>query len=113
MSKQVTPDPVQAGASLTYTLRVTNTGNVDLHATITDTLPAHVTPGGVLTWTPTITTPDGIWSQTVVVNVELGYTGTLTNHVQVTTLEGITGETSSVVNVIGYKVYLPLVLRQS
>ncbi len=111
VNQQADPNPVSAGAQLTYTIRVTNTGSVDLHATITDTLPAHVTPSGILTWTPTIPVPGGVWSQTVVVTVEMGYTGMLTNHVQVTTLEGITGENSLVINVIGHKVYLPLVTR--
>jgi uncharacterized repeat protein (TIGR01451 family) len=91
VSKQAQPDPVQAGEKLTYTLRVTNMGNADLHATITDTLPAQVTPGGVLTWTPVITAPDGVWEQTVVVTVEMGYAGALTNVVQATTEEGASG----------------------
>ncbi|NIO71782.1 MAG: DUF11 domain-containing protein, partial [Anaerolineae bacterium] len=39
VTKEADPDPVQAGASLTYTIYVTNTGNVDLNATVTDTLP--------------------------------------------------------------------------
>ncbi|MCP4535666.1 MAG: DUF11 domain-containing protein, partial [Chloroflexi bacterium] len=43
--KQASPDPVQAGAKLTYTIRVTNTSSVDLHATITDTLPTHIITG--------------------------------------------------------------------
>jgi len=89
--KHAEPDPVEAGAPLTYTLCVTNTGNVDLHTTVTDILPAHVTPTGTLTWTPTITAPGGIWAQTVVVTAEMGYTGPLTNVVQITTEEGATG----------------------
>jgi uncharacterized repeat protein (TIGR01451 family) len=91
VSKQATPDPVQAGTPLTYTIRVTNTGNTDLHAVVTDTLPAHVVPTGAFIWTPTITAPGGVWTQTVVVGVETGYTGTLTNVVEVTTEEGATG----------------------
>jgi uncharacterized repeat protein (TIGR01451 family) len=91
VSKEAAPDPVQAGSQLTYTLHITNTGNVDLHATVTDTLPAHVTPGGALTWTPVVTAPGGVWSQTVVVTVEIGYAGPLTNSVQVSTAEGATG----------------------
>jgi len=62
-SQQVVPSPVQMGGLLTYALHVTNTGSVDLHAIITDTLPAHVTPTGILTWTGTITTPGGVWAR--------------------------------------------------
>jgi uncharacterized repeat protein (TIGR01451 family) len=102
VTKQAYPDPVQPGAPLTYTIRVTNTGDFALHATITDTLPTYVTtgetaggttvlPGGRLVWTPVITTPHGVWVRTVVVTVELGYAGSLTNVVQVTTDEGAMG----------------------
>jgi uncharacterized repeat protein (TIGR01451 family) len=109
VSKQATPDPVQPGAQLSYTLRVVNTGNMDLHATITDTLPAHVSPTGSLVWTPTITTPGGIWQYTFFVTVEAGYTGTLVNEMQVMTDEGVTGFGLAVTN--GRKVYLPIVMR--
>jgi len=91
VSKQADPDPVSAGAQLTYTIYVTNTGNVTLTATVTDVLPGHVTPGGVLTWTPTITAPGGVWRETVTVTVEMSYLGLLTNVVRVTTEEGATG----------------------
>ncbi len=97
---------------MTYTLRVTNTGNVDLHATITDTLPDHVIPVGVITWTANLPASGGAWTRTVVVTVTQGYSGTLTNRVQVTTLEGATGEAQAIINVVGYQVYLPIVLRQ-
>ncbi len=111
--KQADPDPVQAEALLTYTLRVTNTGNVTLTATITDALPNHATPAGVLSWTPTITAPGGVWVKQVVVTVGMCYSGTLTNVVQVTTEEGATGiytETSAVVTEY-YCVYLPVILK--
>jgi uncharacterized repeat protein (TIGR01451 family) len=63
VTKRAIPDPVQPGAPLTYTILVTNPFDVALHATITDTLPEHITlgrtsagtlvlPGGVITWTP-------------------------------------------------------------
>ncbi|MFB0533421.1 MAG: hypothetical protein ACETWR_00405 [Anaerolineae bacterium] len=91
VTKQADPDPVQAGAQLTYTIRVTNTGNVDLLATVTDTLPAQVTPTGTLIWTTGIIAPDGIWVQTVPVTVAPDYTGPLINVVQVTTEKGTRG----------------------
>jgi uncharacterized repeat protein (TIGR01451 family) len=109
--KQATPDPAQPGGQLIYTIHVTNTSNMDLHATITDTLPAHVIPTGVLIWTPTITAPGGAWEHTFAVTVELGYTGPLTNLVEVTTDEGATGRAIVIVN--AYKIYLPCVMRNS
>jgi uncharacterized repeat protein (TIGR01451 family) len=91
VTKQADPDPVQAGEQLTYAIHITNTGNMDLHATVTDTLPGYVTPTGVLTWTTDITAPDGVWTEQVVVTVEMGYAGALTNVIEVTTDEGATG----------------------
>ncbi len=49
--------------------------------------------------TPTITTPSGVWMEKVVVTAEMGYTGPLTNVVQVTTDEGATGTSTSIVTV--------------
>ena len=109
VSKQATPDPVQPGAPLTYTIRVANTGDVTLHAVVTDTLPAQVIPSGVLTWTPTITAPGGVWEHTFVVTVAPGYTGALLNRVEVTSAEGATGSSSVISN--GGRNYLPLILR--
>jgi uncharacterized repeat protein (TIGR01451 family) len=128
--KKADPDPVQPGAPLTYTLYVTNTGNVGLHATVTDTLPFSVTldrtsggtlalPGGTLmlrdgrvavTWTAVITAPGGVWMGTVVATVDEDYRGPLTNLVAVTTTERAMGEASVTVDV-GWTIYLPLVMR--
>ncbi len=99
VTQQASPNPVQAGAQLTYTIRVTNTGSVTLTATITDVLPDHVAPGGLRTWTPTIVACGGVWTETVVVTVEMGYAGPLSNVVQVTTGEGATGADTSTVAV--------------
>lgn len=111
VTKQADPSPVQDGEPLTYTIRVTNTGDVPLTAIITDTLPSHITPTGVLAWTPTITAPGGIWAQQVIVTVETGYTGSLTNKVQVTTEEGPVGTASVTVCADHCTIYLPLALR--
>jgi uncharacterized repeat protein (TIGR01451 family) len=112
VAKQAAPNPVQAGAMLTYTIRVTNTGGVDLHATITDSLPVQVTPTGILTWTALITAPGGVWMQTVPVSVTAGYSGTLTNNVEVTTDEGPTGLDSVTVSSSAfYKIHLPVILK--
>jgi len=112
VTKDAAPNPVRAGLQLTYTLCITNTGNVDLHATITDTLPDHITSVGVITWTANLPAPGGVWTRTVIVTVTRGYSGTLTNRVQVTTLEGATGESQIAVRAIGYQVFLPIVVRQ-
>jgi len=91
VSKQAAGVPLQAGATLTYTIRVTNTGSVTLTAIITDFLPNHVTPTGPLTWTTVITEAGDVWIQSVVVTLDADYTGPLTNVVQVTTEEGASG----------------------
>ena len=97
VTKSAHPDPVQNGEHLTYTLYVTNTSDIDFSATITDTLPTHVTPTGFLTWTPTISASGHVWTETVVVTVEMGYVGPLTNIVQVATAEGARGSDTCVV----------------
>lgn len=102
VTKYLDAGPVEAGAPITYTIHVTNTGRADLHATVTDTLPVQIVPaeaatgtviipGGIITWTPAITAPGGVWTQQVSVTIVLGYAGRLTNLVQVTTAEGATG----------------------
>jgi len=113
LMKQAKPDPVQAGEQLTYTIRVTNTGNVTLTATITDILPNQVTPTGVITWTPTITAPGGIWTQQVVVTVEKGYCRPLINLVEITTAEGATGVYTETSAILEYCIYLPVFLKDS
>jgi uncharacterized repeat protein (TIGR01451 family) len=118
VTKRAEPDLVQGGERLTYTISVINTGNVDLHAAITDTLPTHLQadgtvflPGGRIgmTWTTSVTTPDGTWMETVVVTVSQGYGGPLVNLVEVTTEEGAAGRAAAIVN--AHRVYLPLTLR--
>jgi uncharacterized repeat protein (TIGR01451 family) len=92
VTKQAHSDQVRAGERLTYTIYVTNTGSFDLHATITDTLPNHVTTTQQLVWTSQlIPAPNGIWTETIVVTVEMGYDGSLANVVEVTTEEEATG----------------------
>ncbi|MBN1874399.1 MAG: right-handed parallel beta-helix repeat-containing protein [Anaerolineae bacterium] len=126
-TKHATPNPVMAGDALTYTLTVTNTGDVDLHAILSDTLSPYITsgttsggtailPGKTLTWTPTLTATGGIWQETYVVTVAADYTGILTNTLEIDTAEGITGTLITTVTVIPREsekaiLYLPLVLR--
>ncbi len=94
-----------------FTLRVTNTGNVTLTATITDVLPDYVTPTGKVTWKAAITAPGGVWAHRFVVTVTSGYTGPLTNEVSVTTEEGATGIASVTVCASACRIYLPVVLK--
>ncbi len=111
VTKQANAELVQAGAPVTYTIRITNSDYISLTTTITDILPDHVTPTGIFTWTPTITAPGGVWTQQVVVTAETDYTGPLTNVVRVATEEGATGiytQTSTV----GRLIYLPVVLHK-
>lgn len=111
VTKQADSSLVQDGAQLTYTIRITNTSYVTL-TTVTDILPGHVTPTGVLSWTPIITPVGGIWARQVIVTVVTGYTGSLTNRVQATTEEGIVIGTANVVvcsNKCG--TYLPVIVK--
>jgi uncharacterized repeat protein (TIGR01451 family) len=111
MTKQASSTIVRAGEPLTYTIRITNTGNTALNGIVTDTLPARVTPTGILTWLLTDLPPGNVWTQSIVVTVTQGYSGTLTNRAQVTTQESVTGATQVIVQVISYQVYLPVVLK--
>jgi len=101
VANTASPAIVSPGGELTYTLLVTNTGSVTLTATITDELPSHIlpgvteegtalAPGGTLIWTPIVLPPGDGWTETIVVTVELGYAGWLTNVVRVTTDLGVT-----------------------
>ncbi len=88
VAKVVTPNPVLAGGTLTYTVIVTNTGSVNLTATLTDTLPSQVNPNDPQVFGPVVIPTGGVFTQDIVVTVNANYSGTLTNTVQVTTLEG-------------------------
>ncbi|HET90862.1 MAG TPA: DUF11 domain-containing protein, partial [Chloroflexi bacterium] len=88
VTKDASPQLVQPGAPLTYTIHVVNSGLVSLTATITDLLPTHVSPTGARVWTATLPAPDGVWTETVVVTVAEGYIGPLVNVVHVATAEG-------------------------
>ncbi len=100
MTKQASASSVYSGTVLTYTIRITNTGAYDLHARVTDTLPLHVTPSGLLTWTPVISAFRSAWIQTIVITVENGYVGVLTNTVQASTDEGARGAFTTTVTVV-------------
>jgi uncharacterized repeat protein (TIGR01451 family) len=104
------PATARGGDRITYTIRLTNTGHLTLTATVTDFRPAAVRPSGDLTWPPVTLGPADSWSDTLVVTIELGYVGVLTNRVGVTTREGAAGE-AGVVTCVGLCIYLPFVFR--
>ncbi len=90
ISKQASAQVAPAGAPLTYTLRVSNTGLTTLNATVRDVLPDPVTPTGELSWTAQLL-PGDVWTEAIVVTVLPGYAGPLTNVVRIATLEGPAG----------------------
>jgi uncharacterized repeat protein (TIGR01451 family) len=98
------------GRPLTYTLYVTNTGFVDLHATISDTLPPEVTPTGLRTWTAIIPAFGGVWTERIAVTVASDFSGTLTNVVEASSVEGAKGEYTQSVGV-GRVYYLPVIRK--
>jgi uncharacterized repeat protein (TIGR01451 family) len=106
--KRTSPNPVQPGSSMTYTIQVENIGNIDLQATITDVLPPKiesgyvvgegpVTPGQVLTWTSFITRSGGVWTKDIVVTTPITENTVLTNVVRVASIEGATGIYTSII----------------
>lgn len=120
--KRASADVIAAGQRLTYTLYVTNTGSMALHALITDTLSQHIQrgatsggsvilPGGTLVWSPVIEVEES-WSQTLGVTVSQDYKGTLENRLEVETQEGVAQSTINTVIVIRPRIYLPLILRE-
>lgn len=122
VGKGCVPNPVQAGARLTCVLYVTNTSSIKHPITVADYLPHQIMrgetrqgtvimPGGVLTWTPTLTAPGGVWAERLVMTVTPGYAGLLTNTLQAT-VGNDTYMAVCEVNVIPNLVYLPLILRR-
>ena len=112
LSKRASPRLVAPGGQVQYTIRLTNTSDVNLTAVITDVLPDHVTPHGGTTWGPVSIEPGQVHVEMLVVTVDVGYIGPLTNVVKVTTDRGAGGtcvETSE----SGIFVHLPLVMRNS
>jgi uncharacterized repeat protein (TIGR01451 family) len=113
VSQTVTPPVVSSGRPLTFTIQITNTGTLTLHATITDVLPPNAIPTGVLTWTATLPAPGATWQRSIVVTPLAGYGGTMVNLVTIWSSEGATA-TSAVLGAVSvYQAYLPLVWRDS
>lgn len=99
VTKSASTDVAFSGEELTYTIVVSNTGDVLLNATVIDTLPPDVVPNGTLTWTPTIA-PGATWSVSFDVTIDADFVGSLTNRVDVTTDEGVSDNAVNVVEVL-------------
>jgi PKD repeat protein len=89
-SLSLNPDPVGAGQAVMASVRVTNTGVITLHATLTATLSPHLIPNAPFTWTAVIT-PNTTWTQVFTATIEPGYRGSVTSTIEATTLEGPAG----------------------
>ncbi|MBN1875665.1 MAG: DUF11 domain-containing protein [Anaerolineae bacterium] len=127
ISKTATPNPVNAGATLLYTLRVTNMGQQATGLVITDTLPGNVTyiadtatgggqiSNGTLRWTLSVLDPGS--SQIFQFQVRVGGGHSVVNDTYaVQCAEGVSAFGESVVTKInraGFDIYLPLVLRNA
>lgn len=88
------PQRAVAGSTLTYTVLVTNTGNVDFTGTITYQVPVAegrplIAPGVDQVF-PDVSLPAGeVHKQQVVVIIEPGYSGALTSRIIVQTTSGL------------------------
>ena len=88
IAKSDSPDPVEAGATLTYTLVVTNTGPSEATGiVVTDTLPNAFTPAGntcgasgdPLVWNVGALSPDDHDACIITGTVDAGFNGSITN----------------------------------
>jgi uncharacterized repeat protein (TIGR01451 family) len=111
VTKKASTKPARPGEQLVYVIHITNFDSIAYTAAITDVLPENVTPTGLITWTSEVLSPDSPWERQVSVVVDVGYTGTLTNTVIVTTDEGETGAAVLITEI--HITHLPIVLRES
>jgi predicted outer membrane repeat protein len=90
-----TPDPILAGGNVTYTLRVTNTGNIDFTTIITFVAPVDengrplIAPGADQVFSNVAIPAGATWTQTIVGVTQPGYTGPLHSQVRVDTQTGM------------------------
>ena len=95
ISKIASPNPTEAGQTLTYSVTVSNAGPFDAtNVVVTDTLPAGTTfistsgcaedPNGIPTCTVGTIVAGGSAQYTITTTVDPGATGTLTNTISVT-----------------------------
>jgi hypothetical protein len=107
------PNPVTAGEVVSITLLVKNLGILETTVTISNTLPAEVTPNGVQSWQATLPALGGAWTETIQVAVDPEYDGILTNTLSVTATGGQTAEyvLSITSQREAYSIYLPMIVR--
>lgn len=102
----VQPDPVVAGENITYTIFVTNVGNIDFTTNITFVAPVDetgaplVAPGGDQLFTGVSIPAGQTWIQTIVVVAKAGYTGPLTATIPIATHTGLVTEYTDVRQVV-------------
>jgi fibronectin-binding autotransporter adhesin len=91
VSRTASPTPTIAGGALIYNVIVTNTGNVALAATISNSFPAQVALANLADGAPWqgMLTPGQVWQHSVTSTIETGYAGSLAGSVQVTTDAGV------------------------
>lgn len=94
VSRTPSPRPAVAGQQLRYTLFLTNTGNVDLLTTISNTFPAQVALDDLTHGQPIQRTlePGATYQQQMTTTVEAGYAGPLVGGVQINSTEGVSAE---------------------
>src|SRR5690606_858568 len=83
---------------LTFVVRATNIGNVQITADITIEIPQEMTPNGTFTFTAVIPAGES-WTQSLDAVVNDGFIGTLTARVTATTDAGIDAESIATINV--------------
>lgn len=122
ITKQSQVQTVLSGQPISYTIQVTNSGNITLTVTVTDTLPVQIEladtsigstllPSGTVIWSPINLAPQQSWIITYVITPTLGYIGYLTNTVQATALQGSQASATHTILVTKQKLYLPLILK--
>ncbi len=126
--KSATPDEVKQGEQFTYTLLLTNTTDAVIVVDVSDALPNwtdFVGPlvwsdgdggysSGVVTWTGTVyTSTPTLISWAVQVHSDAPYSTTITNTAVVSALLGSFSTQPAIVLISPYRLYLPIVQRNS
>ncbi len=91
LNVQVAPDPVLAGADVTFHFQAINTGNVLLRATLTATLPSQLIAPQTHTWTDVVIPVGDSWLGSLTGTVAVGFAGELDYSFLAATAEGVKG----------------------